>query len=643
MNTLTKTLLLSLFFPLLTDSGRAAALPASAAGLAVSVDAATGAYRVTAASPAWTFAGTVGAPMTDVAISKGRDKVGAYQEITFRWKAAEPQRGAIREYQTRPVVQFAITTPEASSQPPPDFPNFTTFPQGLHPLSYEENAFSPHVFRLAHNGTPWFLFDDDAHTAVLSPGGDFLTAQMHGDGKTSLASGLNPNLSGLPGGFTHRSLLVVGSGIGATVRAWGDALTDAGGKARPTDDADRLIRYLGYWTDNGAVYYYNYDKDKGYAGTLLALRRHYRQENIPIRYLQLDSWWYQKTRTSPSGHVEGAKNAGLPEGTWNAYGGTLDYTASPALFPQGLPAFQKEVGLPLVVHGRWIDPTSPYHQHYKISGIASTDPRWWDDRATYLKDSGVITYEQDWLNEIYAHSPDMARTPDAGPAFADNMARATKQRGQTMQYCMALPRFFLQGSQYDNLTTIRTSGDRMERGKWNDFLYTSLLADALRIRPWTDVFMSTEMGNLTLATLSSGPVGIGDAIGSESRPNILKAVRGDGVIVKPDAPLVPTDAAILADARMEHRPLVAATYTDNGVRTAYVFACTRPGDTPGIDWTPASLRTGGSGLRLQKREPGCPSARLRPLLGHAGRPGLGCLHRRARGPLRHRLSGRRRH
>ena len=138
-------------------------------------------------------------------------------------------------------------------------------------------------------------------------------------------------------------------------------------------------------------------------------------------------------------------------------------------------------------------------------------------RAQYLKDSGVITYEQDWLSAIYPNSPEMASTLTAGPAFTDNMARATKQRGQTLQYCMPLPQFFLQGSQYDNLTTIRTSDDRFKRSRWNDFLYTSLLADAMHIRPFTDVFMSTEMDNLTIATLSSGPVGIGDALGRESR------------------------------------------------------------------------------------------------------------------------------
>ena len=589
------SLLLSLLLTAATlDAKAVTTLPLSAEGLVVSVDEATGAYAVRAADPAWTFAGTVGVPMTNVAVTKGRDKFGDYGEVSFRWRAGGPFQGAIRAYRTRPVVQFALTTLQASARSAPDFPTFTTFPQSLHTLSFQDTVFSPAVFRLAPTCTPWLLFDERTHTIILSPASDYLVAEMHGDGKTLLASGLNPHLGELPAGFTHRSLLTIGTGIGTTLRTWGDALTADSGKSRPTDSADPLIKYLGYWTDNGAYYYYNYDTSKGYAGTLLALLRHYRHEDIPIRYLQLDSWWYQKTRTSPSGRDEGPKNASLPAGTWNAYGGTLDYSASPALFPQGLAAFQKEAGLPLVVHARWIDPTSPYHRNYKISGIAPVDPRWWDDRAQYLKDSGVITYEQDWLSQIFPNSPEMASTLTAGPAFTDNMARATRQHGQTVQYCMPLPRFFLQGSHYINLTTIRTSDDRLDRRKWNDFLYTSLLADAVHIRPFTDVFYSAEMDNLTLATLSSGPVGIGDAMGSESRPNLLRSVRADGVIVKPDATLLPTDATILADAQGQHTPLVAATYTDNGMRTAYVFAYTRHGDTPGLSFTPTSLGLTGS-------------------------------------------------
>jgi len=497
--------------------------------------------------------------------------------------------GAIREYADKPLVRFFVTTTRPMDHLPGDFPAFTTFPQNVHTLSYREQAMSPPVFDLENNGTPWFLFDDNGNTAVLSAGSDFLVSKMHGDGKTLIGSGLNDRLTGLPANFTHASWLVVGSGIEATIHTWGRAITNLSGKPYPPDDADLVTKYLGYWTDNGAYYYYNYDPSLGYAGTILAVADHYRQADIPIKYMQLDSWWYQKTQISPEGKDGGPKNAKLPHGTWNAYGGTLDYSASPDLFPKGLPAFQKALGLPLVVHGRWIDPISPYHKDYKISGLAPVDPLWWNDRAAYLKDSGVATYEQDWLNVIYGDSPAMYSTLHTADEFADGMAGAMKQHGQTLQYCMPVPRFFLQGTKYDNLTTIRTSDDRFERARWNNFLYTSILAHSLNVRPWVDVFMSTELANLTIAVLSSGPVGIGDKIGAESRDNIMQAVREDGVIVKPDAPLLPTDATMIADANNQHQPLIAATYTDNGQRTAYVFAYARKGDAPAVSFTPASM------------------------------------------------------
>src|SRR5207248_3334697 len=123
--------------------------------------------------------------------------------------------------------------------------------------------------------------------------------------------------------------------------------------------------------DNGAQYYYDYDRQEGYAGTLEELVRRYRDEGIPIRYLQLDSWWYYKTLTEPTGKTGAPKNPALPQGEWNRYGGLLKYEAHPALFRDGLAAFQKRVGLPLIAHNRWIDPASPYRERYRISGLAA--------------------------------------------------------------------------------------------------------------------------------------------------------------------------------------------------------------------------------------------------------------------------------
>ncbi|BCM92036.1 hypothetical protein IAD21_03915 [Abditibacteriota bacterium] len=566
----------------------------SGSGLSVTVNETNGSYSVSAAKSNWKFAGTLGAKLSNLATQTKSDRLGSYQEISFDWKDEDNWHGAIRTYQNRPLIAFDVASPKGGLGPTPDFPSFTALPRDLRKLSFSDGAFSPPAFRLNQTSTPWLLFDDAGQTAILSPASDFLVSQMHGDGGGLLASGLNAQVSPLPAGFTHRSFLVVGDGINSTFRSWGDAITDTSGKARPADDADLSVKYLGYWTDNGAFYYYNYDLDKGYTKTLLDLQQHYKERKIPLHYMQLDSWWYQKSLRASNGAIQTTKNTKLPVGTWNAYGGTLDYTASPFLFPQGMKAFNTDLGMPFMVHGRWLDPTGPYRRNYKLSGVVSVDPRWWNERMSYLKNNGVFSYEQDWLSDIYGNTPAMASDLSVGPAFADNMARSAQENGLTLQYCMATPRFFLQGAKYPNLTTIRTSGDRFERGKWNNFLYTSMFADVLRVRPWTDVFNSTESGNLTIAALSSGPVGVGDEIGKESTEALMSTCRADGVLVKPGAPLMPTDASILADARGDKRPLVASTYTDNGQRVGYLFAYPRTDDKPSFSMKPADLGLTGT-------------------------------------------------
>jgi hypothetical protein len=92
--------------------------------------------------------------------------------------------------------------------------------------------------------------------------------------------------------------------------------------------------------------------------------------------------------------------------------------------------------------------------------------------------------------------------------------------------------------------------------------------------PWTDVFKSPETNNLLLSTLSAGPVGTGDALDKENKENLLKAMRPDGVIIKPDAPLLPTDASYIAEGQKQDSPLVCSTYTNNpgGIRTVYGVA-----------------------------------------------------------------------
>lgn len=561
--------------------------------IAARVDESTGNYSVTWKRTAWTLRGSVPGPLREVALSPGADALGRYQEISFAWQEGDlPLRGRIRVYEEQPLVLFSDTCETATKLPPVPFPNFTNVPANLHIFSHSLKEFAVPQFAANEISTPWLLFDDNANAFMISPVTNFFVASMRGDGKQKIASGFNDQLRNLPAGFTHGTVLAFGAGINRTWDLWGKAMLTWQNARRPPYDADVVLKYLGYWTDNGATYYYNYDPEKGYAGTLQALVQRYREEQIPIRYLQLDSWWYSKSTTGAHGKPGKAKKVEkLPEGAWNRYGGTLEYQAHKDLFPDGLAAFQKSIGLPLVTHGRWIDPASSYHERYKISGVAAVDPKWWDDTADYLKSSGVITYEQDWCDRIFTYSPEFSSRVGVGEAFLDNMARACKERGMTLQYCMAYACYYMQGARYDNLTTVRTCTDRFNPNRWNDFLYVSRLASALGQWPWSDVYNSTETDNVLLSTLSAGAVGIGDALGHETKTNLLRSVREDGVIVKPDAPIVPLDRCYLTDTQHRDAPLTSSTYTEHaGLRTAYVFSFVRPKSAPGeIRFAPAEL------------------------------------------------------
>jgi hypothetical protein len=544
----------------------------SSTAVQVAVNSA-GPYTITVDDPAWTFGGSVGQPLENLSAAPGTDKVGAYREVSFDYTDAGFKHGAIRVYLDRKLVLFTeqyLTTANNGTA----FPKLDTYPQTPYHLTYN-GIFGIYDFNRFGADSPWLYFDSNANAFIISPASNFMVAETVRGAQGEITSGITSDVPILPAGFTHRTLLAVENSINKAFDSWGHALTDLQGKVRPANDADRSLAYLGYWTDNGAAYYYNSEPDLGYDGTLLAIRDEFARQGIPLGYIQLDSWFYPKG----------------PLADWRNYqGGINRYVADSSLFPQTLKGFRQQLGIPLITHARWIDASSPYRQQYRISGGVSVDSAYWDTIGSYLQDAGAATYEQDWLG---SQAQPICNLTDP-EAFLSNMAGSLGKKGLTLQYCMALPHHFLQSSKYGNVTTIRTSQDRFGRDRWNDFLYGSRLASALGVWPWSDVFNSTEADNLLLSTLSAGPVGVGDGLGSLDRNNLLRAVRGDGIIVKPDVPIVPLDESFIRDARGANSPMVAATYTDFGAMKAlYVFAYGRGGDTA-VTFRPSSLGLAGT-------------------------------------------------
>jgi len=540
--------------------------------IAVNVDS-NGTYSVTVPALAWSFTGSVGASLTNLQTGSGADGSGGYSEISFNFQTDAPRHASIRSYHDRPQVLFVMSNPTSVAANTLAFPSFTQYPRNVDHLSLS-GTFAPPTFWAYASDSPWIFFDPSGNTFILSAAANFMTASTVFGPHGEMSSGISTDIQTLPSGFEHRTLLVVDKGINRAFDTWGQALTAMGGKTRPANDADVSLNKLGYWTDNGAAYYYHMANSMTYEQTLAAVKGDFDHAGIPLGYLQLDSWFYPKG--------SGAE--------WTNNGaGIYRYEAAAPPFLSGLSRFQQNLGVPLVTHARWIDPSSPYRTLYKMSGNVVTDPAYWETVATYLANSGVATFEQDWLDDK-AHT-DFNLTD--GAAFLDNMAASMARRNLTMQYCMAAAKHFLQGSKYSNLTTIRTSGDHLQRDRWTDFLYASRLGSALGAWPFTDNLLSTETSQLLLATLSAGPVGIGDQIGSINVPNLLHTVRRDGVIVKPDVPLTPTEASYSNMAHSTDAPQIAYSWSDFGaLRTNYVFAFTQ-GKNALAKFSPSDLGING--------------------------------------------------
>lgn len=560
---------------LIGDRGQVTISTITEPGTGITVDVnRNGKYIITTRNPAWTFGGNIGYPLADVAIRSDRDSLGGYQEITFSYQGKVARAGSIRAYASRSVILFNTIYLAASSNTEP-FPIFTMYPHKLNHLSYH-SSFGSYGFDLNGSDSPLLFFDSHANSFLLSPADNFMVARtvMNHDG--SIASIIDKGISGLPRNFAHQTMLAIGSGINKVYDTWGHALTDLSGKVRSAGDANVTLDKLGYWTDNGASYYYKYILTRGYAGTLKAIKSDFARRGIPLGYMQLDSWWYPK---------------GFPPGWNKGERGIHTYTADATLFSQGLRSFQQQLGLPLVVHARWIDSASPYRAQYKMSGNVSIDPHYWKSIMDYLHSDGVVTYEQDWLS-----SPAQANNNLSDPnAFMYYMANAANADGLTLQYCMPDPRHYLQGTLYSNVVTMRVSPDRFMRSRWDTFLYDSRFASALGVWPWSDVFLSTETDNLLLSTLSGGMVGVGDQLGRESKTNLMQTIRADGVIVKPDTSIVPIDETYVAEAQGQKQPMVAAAYTHHTrLLDAYVFAYSRSNAPQTATFTPARLGITGN-------------------------------------------------
>jgi hypothetical protein len=339
-------------------------------------------------------------------------------------------------------------------------------------------------------GTPLVLFDGAARALVLSQlSPNNLVAQLAfapavGD---ALGAGLGGMVAQVPAGWAVEFLLVAGQGINDTVLAWGNQLLARGGKPRTPHGADLVTSTLGWWTDNGAYFYYNALPHLDMGGTTLAVLDSWRELGLPVRHIMYDSWWYFKECES-----------GKPD-SWLSCKGALElWEPRPDVFAQGF-AFRPP--LPTALHSRVFSATNNtyalslgFADSFVVDSGISMPVR--SDVFLYLmrraqESWGMVLYEQDHLVEFAGMRVSKSNI-SAQSLMLEAMAAAADELGVTLQYCMALPKHMLESTRFRAVTNSRASSDYNQGKDFHpgyhnyDVSKTSLLYWALGVIPSKD-------------------------------------------------------------------------------------------------------------------------------------------------------------
>lgn len=160
------------------------------------------------------------------------------------------------------------------------------------------------TIRDGNYGGPLILFDEAGHDVVIiTQLNEFMVNQMRHRLNPDPAAdathagvldfGLMGSISAVPApGLKLEYVVVYGSSFGEAFARWGQVLMNYHGKTRAAEEI--VSDYLGYWTDNGAFYYYRTMDGLNYEDTLLELNRRFVAMGLPVRNVELDSWFYPK-------------------------------------------------------------------------------------------------------------------------------------------------------------------------------------------------------------------------------------------------------------------------------------------------------------------------------------------------------------
>lgn len=540
-------------------------------------------------------------PTSSPTPTSGNDTLGTYDKVVYTWSAGQKTvQTAVRYYANVEAVIFSqvfVYGMMASSTGDINLviSGFPTFKLGSPATDLGWMAYSglfigwskmrygrwksTAEFQGGIESGPIVLFDNNNNVIIMSPFNEFMAASyIQNNHCNTIDWGIMGDVDVIPSGYQYDTIIYHSDqGINKAMEKWGHLLRKWYGRSTSAKEVDPSINYIGYYTDNGAYYYHFKEANKTYEETIEAIVDYAHQMNIPYRYIQLDDWWYP---------IIGP-----------GYGATITWTADPKVFPHGLQYIYNITQWPVVGHNRYWSSITPYAKqnggkfNFIIDGKLSLpdDQTFWDYLLAGAKKWGLIVYEQDWLNYQIEKFGLLHKDVTLGRRWLHQMGEAANRFGMQLQYCMALPRHLLASLEVPAVSQVRASTDyHLLPNQWTIGV-TSIFAHALGVAPFKDnlwtkrvqpgnVYNKTEPNPLlqvTVALLSTGPVGVGDRVGYTDAKLLSRLINADGLLLKPSKPATAIDTQLLQVAfGGDIGPVgeVWSTYSDiSGIKFGIIF------------------------------------------------------------------------
>jgi len=502
----------------------------------------------------------------------GNDKLGAFKSINAQYRLEDEERyvnTSIKEYYQQDFIIFELSIPEGLentssgefSELITSFPSFINKSPNTKIFTFRNAIFCPPSRTIGATSAPILFYDDDINCFVISPLDGFLNTAISIDKNKRINCGIQGAIKEIPKNFSQKFILLFGKGINKSMERLGYILLKFHDSKRKSLYSNVVTSYLGFWTDNGAYYYYKTEKGMNYEDTIIAIKDYFEENNIPIGYFNFDSWWYlkhtNKTFTTLFRFLIRLMGGGL-------YGNTLCWEVDPKNFTTDLKTFHHEkFQMPITAHSRRWDARSPYVEKFEFKTYKNhavpLKKEFWDWLMTHAKESGIEVYEQDWMKNQIVSMPILRIDFDAQEEWLNSMATAAKENGIDIFYCMQTPGILLYSIKHSNINITRCSGDYNVRWpltyRFIHSTQTNILYHAIGINSHPDVFRSRTMENVKFRPfgekfpdfkclyqiLNAGIVAPGDKKENVNWPLLRRTCRADGLLLKPDKPLTAND------------------------------------------------------------------------------------------------------